>query len=204
LLTPPSRRQAPASIEAIVAESTRLAEQFVSVRPWSSVFPLPVVLSDVRSFCSRSQRYYAAQDADPADRPTQIHPLYAATARVTWNGNPVAVADLPAFVQQMPKSHHDVQAFDCHPIAGNWRSPLPRRDGLWPSPSSPLFSALFPSLTVSHGPFPTPSAGSINSKNFDHLPRVFSQSFILSYNPAGDPSVGEGGYLIAADSFRFC
>ncbi|GAA5881941.1 hypothetical protein JCM1840_005422 [Sporobolomyces johnsonii] len=158
--------QAPGSIEAIVAESTRTAEQFVS-------------------------RYYAAQDADQADRPPLIHPLYAPTARVTWNGNPVAYADLPAFVQQMPKSHHDVQAFDCHPISGS-------------AAGGPPSLVVTVSGQVSHGPSPTPSAGSINSKNFDHLPRVFSQSFILSYNPAGDPSVGEGGYLIAADSFRFC
>lgn len=54
---------------------------------------------------------------------------------------------------------------------------------------------------VSHGPNPTPAAGSINPKNFDHLPRVFSQSFILVYT---DPTRGEDGYSIVSDSFRFC
>ena len=66
------------------------------------------------------QRYYTAQDLDPQERPGPVQQLYAPTARVTWNGNPIAYADLPAFVQQMPKSAHEVQAFDCHPISGAW------------------------------------------------------------------------------------
>lgn len=52
------------------------------------------------------------------ERPAPVQQLYAPTARVTWNGNPIAYGDLPAFVQQMPKSAHEVQAFDCHPISG--------------------------------------------------------------------------------------
>lgn len=44
--------------------------------------------------------------------------LYLPTSRITWNGNPIPYADLPAFVEQLPKSSHEVQAFDCHPIAG--------------------------------------------------------------------------------------
>ncbi|PRQ73165.1 hypothetical protein AAT19DRAFT_15918 [Rhodotorula toruloides] len=85
----------------------------------------------------------------------------------------------------MPKSAHETQAFDCHPISGSANGAAP------------------PSLvvTVSHGPNPTPPAGSINPKNFDHLPRVFSHSFILVYT---DPTRGEDGYSIVSDSFRFC
>ncbi|GAA6002198.1 hypothetical protein JCM10207_003121 [Rhodosporidiobolus poonsookiae] len=153
-----------ASIHDIVANSTRVAEHFV-------------------------KRYYAAQDLEPTERPAQVQPLYAPSARVTWNGNPIAYHDLPAFVQQMPKSAHDVQAFDCHPISGSAGN------------DSPPSLVVTVSGQVSHGANPTPSAGSINAKNFDNLPRVFSQSFILAFT---DPAAGESGYTIASDSFRFC
>ncbi|GAA5975611.1 hypothetical protein JCM5350_002668 [Sporobolomyces pararoseus] len=164
---PLSMAQAPpVGIEAVVAESTAKAETFVS-------------------------RYYTAQDVPPTERPTQIHPLYAPTARITWNGNPISYGDLPAFVQQMPQSKHEVQAFDCHPISGS-------------AAGGPASLVVTVTGQVTHGPNPTPSAGSINSRNFDNLPRVFSQSFILVFTESGDPSVGVGGYQIAADSFRFC
>ncbi|GAA5830545.1 hypothetical protein JCM5353_002906 [Sporobolomyces roseus] len=153
----------PVGIEAIVAESTAKAEQFVT-------------------------RYYTAQDVAPAERAPQIHPLYAPTARITWNGNPIAYGDLPAFVQQMPQSKHEVQAYDCHPISGS-------------ASGGPASLVVTVTGQVTHGPNPTPSAGSINAKNFDNLPRVFSQSFILVFV---EGSVGVGGYQIAADSFRFC
>ncbi|BGO90292.1 hypothetical protein NBRC10512_004812 [Rhodotorula toruloides] len=155
---------AAASIEAIVVNSARVAEQFVA-------------------------RYYAAQDLEPTERALQVQAFYAPTARVTWNGNPIAYADLPAFLQQMPKSAHETQAFDCHPISGSANGAAP--------------PSLVVTVTgqVSHGPNPTPAAGSINPKNFDHLPRVFSQSFILVYT---DPTRGEDGYSIVSDSFRFC
>ncbi|BGP14607.1 hypothetical protein JCM10213_002225 [Rhodosporidiobolus nylandii] len=155
---------APGSIQAVVQASTAIAEAFTS-------------------------RYYAAQDREPAERPAAVQALYAPTARVTWNGNPISYGDLPAFVQQMPKSAHEVQAYDCHPISGS------------ATDSTPPSLVVTVSGQVSHGSNPTPSAGSISSKNFDNLPRVFSQSFILVF---ADPSAGEQGYLIASDSFRFC
>ncbi|GAA5832717.1 hypothetical protein JCM3766R1_004310 [Sporobolomyces carnicolor] len=167
----PKAQAAPTGIEAIVADSTAKAEQFVT-------------------------RYYTAQDAAPLERPNEIHALYAPTPRVTWNGNPIPYTDLAQFVQQMPVSHHDVQAFDCHPISGS-------------ANGGPASLVVTVTGQVSHGPNPTPSAGSITSKNFDNLPRVFSQSFILVYT--GDATAsgaaaasGVGGYQIAADSFRFC
>ncbi|GAA5967324.1 hypothetical protein JCM11641_000512 [Rhodosporidiobolus odoratus] len=153
------------SIQALVHHSTTIAESFVT-------------------------KYYAAQDLDPSARPPSVQPLYAPTARVTWNGNPISYADLPAFVQQMPKSSHEVQSFDCHPISGS------------ATDSTPPSLVVTVSGQVSHGSNPTPSAGSISSKNFDNLPRVFSQSFILVFG--GDPTKGESGYLVASDSFRFC
>lgn len=47
-----------------------------------------------------------------------MQPLYSPAARITWNGNPIPYNDLPAFLERMPKSLHEVQAFDCHPISG--------------------------------------------------------------------------------------
>lgn len=64
------------------------------------------------------QRYYAALDAPPPERAALVHALYLPTSRITWNGNPLPYADLPAFVERLPKSSHEIQAFDCHPIAG--------------------------------------------------------------------------------------
>ncbi|GAA5934867.1 uncharacterized protein JCM15063_003087 [Sporobolomyces koalae] len=164
--TPCEAQAPPSGIEAIVADASSKAEQFVT-------------------------RYYNAQDVAPAERPAQLPTLYAPTARVTWNGNPISVADLAAFVQQMPQSKHDVQAFDCHPISGS-------------AAGGPASLVVTVSGQVSHGSNPTPIAGTITSKNYDNLPRVFSQSFILVFTETGDPNVGVGGYQIAADSFRFC
>ncbi|GAA5855475.1 hypothetical protein JCM8547_007847 [Rhodosporidiobolus lusitaniae] len=154
------------SIQAVVEASTRIAEGFVS-------------------------RYYAAQDLPTStpERSSAVQSLYAPTARVSWNGNPVSYADLPAFVGQMPKSSHEVQAFDCHPISESAQA------------GGPPSLVVTVSGQVSHGSNPTPSAGSINSKNFDNLPRVFSQSFILVWTAGG---AGEQGYVVASDSFRFC
>ncbi|GAA5821277.1 hypothetical protein JCM11251_004549 [Rhodosporidiobolus azoricus] len=159
------RTQPSNSIKALVQQSASFAEHFTT-------------------------RYYAAQDLDPSARPPAIQTLYAPTARISWNGNPIAYSDLPAFVQQMPKSSHEVQAFDCHPISGSANG------------AAPPSLVVTVSGQVSHGSSPTPSAGSISAKNFDNLPRVFSQSFILVFT--GDPTAGEQGYTIASDSFRFC
>jgi NTF2-related export protein 1/2 len=58
---------------------------------------------------------------------------------------------------------------------------------------------------VTHGNQGIPSTGAIRSKDFDFLPRVFSQSLILIF-ANGDLAQGGGEpqYAISADSFRFC
>ncbi|GJN87414.1 hypothetical protein Rhopal_000363-T1 [Rhodotorula paludigena] len=102
----------------------------------------------------------------------------------------------------MPPSGHEVQAFDCHPISGSANGATP--------------PSLVVTVTgqVTHGPNPTPAAGSISAKNFDGLARVFSQSFILVFAPTSaapppapaGPGAEQGaeGYVVASDSFRFC
>ncbi|GAA5824753.1 hypothetical protein JCM3770_007144 [Rhodotorula araucariae] len=90
----------------------------------------------------------------------------------------------------MPQSTHEVQAFDCHPISGSATG------------AAPPSLVVTVSGQVTHGPTPTPASAAVTNKNFDHLARVFSQSFILVH--AGDPALGEGGYVVASDSFRFC
>ncbi|KPV76354.1 uncharacterized protein RHOBADRAFT_13171, partial [Rhodotorula graminis WP1] len=134
-------------------------------------------------------RYYAVQDLAPLERAHAIHTLYAPGARISWNGNPIPPTSLAEFAQSMPESSHDVQAFDCHPISA--------------SGASPPSLVVTVSGQVTHGPNPTPSSAAVTNKNFDHLPRVFSQSLILT--PSADPNnPGEAGYLVASDCFRFC
>lgn len=99
--------------EAIVA-ATKQAETFVQVRAGHD---------DLRSFSSvlmlrSTQQFYAAHDTPVSDRSQKVANFYSPAARITWNGNPVAYGDLPAFLDRMPKSSHDIQVFDCHPIPG--------------------------------------------------------------------------------------
>lgn len=71
------------------------------------------------------QAYYNALDAEQPHRATAVAALYAPTCRISWNGNPIPYNDLPAFLTQLPKSVHEVQAFDCHPIPGSSRRSYP-------------------------------------------------------------------------------
>jgi len=120
----------------------------------------------------------------------------------------------------MPESSHDVQAFDCHPISGPSLSlslslcplapavqlslTLPRTSLAGSaSGASPPSLVITVSGQVTHGPNPTPASAAVTNKNFDNLPRVFSQSLILTPS-APDPATGEPGYLVASDCFRFC
>ncbi|GAA6038907.1 hypothetical protein JCM8097_000568 [Rhodosporidiobolus ruineniae] len=152
-----------------------------------------IVDASTRIADSFTTRYYTAADLAPLERAQQLPTFYAPTARISWNGNPIGADALAAFAQSLPESVHEVQAFDCHPVSGSAAG------------SNPPSLVVTVSGQVSHGSNPTPSAGSINSKNFDNLPRVFSQSFILVFSEeAAATGRGEQGYLVASDSFRFC
>ncbi|SGY47351.1 BQ5605_C001g00525 [Microbotryum silenes-dioicae] len=158
--------------------------------------------------------YYSAQDLDPTKRPEAVCKLYHPTARITWNGNPIPASDLAAFATRLPVSKHEVQSFDCQPVAGA----CVRGTGTFKThvlilrcypPPAGSTSMGPPSLVLSvtgqvtHGTNP-PNTATPHSKDYDWLPRVFSQALILVWDPIGDPAVPrDPGYRIQADSLRF-
>ena len=60
------------------------------------------------------------------------------------------------------------------------------------------------SLQVTHGDAAPPSTGVIHAKDYDWLPRVFNQSFVLVIDPTTAVGGTEPSYVIASDAFRFC
>ncbi|KAK4048572.1 hypothetical protein OIO90_005742 [Microbotryomycetes sp. JL221] len=155
------------------------------------------------------QAYYSAQDATEAERSRKVAALYLQAARITWNGNPVAFADLPALLDRMPKSKHEVQAFDCHPIPGSTGPPTLALSVNGQVRGTQLVIVALPLakltlIQVTYGSEPAPLVtGIVRPKDFDFLPRVFAQSLILVAD-ATTKSDGSPNYLISADSFRFC
>ncbi|KAF8602345.1 NTF2-like protein [Ceratobasidium sp. AG-I] len=159
-----------------------------------------VARSDVdianRGAASFIRLYYQAYDA--SFRMDTVPRFYRPDSNITWNGTPVAgTEELKQFLEAMPRSIHDVQSYDCHPIPGSSmtgpQSP--------PRPPSLLVTV---SGTVRHGPPPIPtpaSASGAKRPTFDNEPRVFNQTFILipdEAHTAGDPK-----YFVKADSLRF-
>jgi NTF2-related export protein 1/2 len=61
--------------------------------------------------------YYSAYDS--STRVDDLPNFYRPNSAVSWNGNPYegsqGVRDL---ISKMPKTQHEVQSFDCHPIPG--------------------------------------------------------------------------------------
>ena len=61
--------------------------------------------------------YYSTYDS--STRVDDLPNFYRANSAVNWNGNPYegsqGVRDL---ILKMPKTQHEVQSFDCHPIPG--------------------------------------------------------------------------------------
>lgn len=137
--------------------------------------------------------------------------FYRPDSNITWNGTPVSgTEELRQLLEAMPRSSHDVQSYDCHPIPGA-SLPLLR---ISPDSIPPLGSSMAglqsrpPSLlvtvsgTVRHGPPPVPTpAAAVKRPTFENEPRVFNQTFILIPDEAhtgGDPK-----YFVKADSLRF-
>lgn len=62
--------------------------------------------------------YYSAYDS--STRVDDLPNFYRLNSAVSWNGNPYegsqGVRDL---ISKMPKTQHEVQSFDCHPIPGD-------------------------------------------------------------------------------------
>ena len=58
--------------------------------------------------------------------------------------------------------------------------------------------------SASYGDYVPSTQGQVPKSQFDFLPRTFSQSFVLVYDPTSAPTAkDEDRYKIAADSFRF-
>jgi NTF2-related export protein 1/2 len=89
-----------------------------------------------------------------------------------------------SLIEAMPKTQHEVQCFDCHPIPGS-------------QPPSLLVTV---SGAVLHG------SGSLRGQRpIDAQPRVFSQTFMLVPDSTAPPTkTGEvAKYYVGADAFRF-
>ncbi|KAM6498649.1 hypothetical protein JOM56_006597 [Amanita muscaria] len=132
--------------------------------------------------------YYSAYDADT--RLSDLPQFYRPSSSLTWNGKPFQGADgLRQLVEKMPPTKHEVQSFDCHPIPGT-------------QPPSLLLTV---SGNVTHGKGPEGNPPNTHSKTPDGHPRVFSQTFLLTPDPAA-PATKPGEvakYYISADALRF-
>lgn len=147
--------------------------------------------------------YYTAYDSTA--RAADLPKMYRASSKAMWNGTALegveAVRDLAA---KLPRTKHDVQSYDCHPVPGT-------------TPPALLITV---SGTVLHGPAAVaagagkgPVAARFGGK-VEEQPRVFSQSFLLLQDPeaageagaaAGDAADKNKGprYYIKTDNMRF-
>ena len=63
--------------------------------------------------------YYSAYDS--STRVDDLPNFYRPNSAVSWNGNPYEGAQgMRDLISKMPKTQHEVQSFDCHPIPGGW------------------------------------------------------------------------------------
>ncbi|KAF8625183.1 hypothetical protein AX15_005492 [Amanita polypyramis BW_CC] len=132
--------------------------------------------------------YYSAYDADT--RLSDLPQFYRLSSSLTWNGKPFQGADgLRQLIENMPPTKHEVQSFDCHPIPDT-------------NPPSLLLTV---SGNVTHGRGPAGNPPNTPSRTLDGHPRVFSQTFLLTPDPA-TPATKPGQvakYYISADTLRF-
>jgi NTF2-related export protein 1/2 len=151
--------------------------------------------------------YYDAYDSSTRD--VDVPKFYRPTSSLTWNGKPYQGSDgVRTLIENMPKTKHDVQCLDCHPIPGLHSSPA--------VPSSTYSTSLTlgsqpPSLLVTvsgnvvHGPGPVGNPPATAARSVDGQPRVFSQTFVLVPDPTAPPTkTGEvAKYYVHADAMRF-
>ncbi|KAF5312624.1 hypothetical protein D9619_002632 [Psilocybe cf. subviscida] len=132
--------------------------------------------------------YYTAYDADT--RLADLPQFYRPTSTLTWNGHPFQGVDgLKALIAKMPRTKHEVQSFDCHPIPGA-------------QPPSLLVTV---SGAVTHGKGPLGNPATTPRSSIEGHPRVFAQTFILVPDPTAPPTKpGEvAKYYVGADALRF-
>ncbi|KZO96331.1 NTF2-like protein [Calocera viscosa TUFC12733] len=141
--------------------------------------------------------FYSNMDA-ASGRPELVK-MYRPTSTLVWNGNKIqGLEALNDFFSKLPPSKHEIQMYDCHPIPGT--------EGMNSRKASLLLSI---SGTVVHGKDaidnpPSRSATAV----VDALPRVFSQTFVLSPDLEGSGLPPEqwqmvDRYYILSDHLRF-
>jgi len=128
--------------------------------------------------------YYLAYDSE--DRVESLPKFYRPKSSIVWNGNPIQGTEgVKRLIETMPRSKHEVQLHDCHPVPN----------------STPPSLHVVVAGTVVHGK-PAQQTHPTSSKTADEQPRVFHQTFILS----PDTESGDGGhvkYFIITDNMRF-
>jgi len=133
------------------------------------------------------QIYYECMDGPLRD--ANIVKLYRDVSTMIWNGEVVTGAEkIKDFLAKMPESKHEIQSWDCHPIPGYNPAPI----------------LITVSGTVIHGSVPPKMP---QTKKHGHLPRIFSQTFVLAPEPnppqaEGTTSEGDTFY-IRSDTMRF-
>jgi NTF2-related export protein 1/2 len=149
--------------------------------------------------------YYSAYDS--STRIDDLPNFYRPNSAVSWNGNPYegsqGVRDL---ISKMPKTQHEVQSFDCHPIPGAWHPAISSTLSLLTveTGSQPPSLLITVSGNVTHGSGPGANPAMTPKKNIEGHPRVFSQTFMLVPDNTSPPKVGEvAKYYIIADTMRF-
>jgi NTF2-related export protein 1/2 len=136
--------------------------------------------------------------------------FYRPTSTLTWNGHPFQGVDgLKALIAKMPRTKHEVQSFDCHPIPGVYLSffihlyqPLDTVLFLGAQPPSLLITV---SGAVTHGRGLAGNPATTPRSSIEGHPRVFAQTFILVPDPTAPPTKpGEvAKYYVGADALRF-
>jgi NTF2-related export protein 1/2 len=147
--------------------------------------------------------YYKTYDS-PA-RAQDLPAFYRASSAVSWNGNPTQGVDgVRDLLGRIPRTRHEVQSYDCHPIPSASCPPAPSTACVENvcTASQPPALLVTVSGSVQHGPPPTSNP---RQKVQDGQPRVFSQAFMLVPDMTAAPAkAGEvGKYYIASDSMRF-
>ena len=90
------------------------------IPPNISLFLLTVILSieiATRAADHFTRLYYDAYDS--ATRDVNVPKFYRPSSSLTWNGKPYQGSEgVRSLIQNMPRTKHDVQCLDCHPIPG--------------------------------------------------------------------------------------
>ena len=105
-------------------------------------------------------------------------------------------------IEGMPRSKHEVQLHDCHPVPSESSNKFGKSTGAYKhQDSTPPALHVVVAGTVTHGKA-AQQTHPTSSKAVDEQPRVFHQTFILSPDTEKD----EGGhvkYYITTDNMRF-